>query len=118
MLYLIQAGGFVMWFVLLFVFLTLGAAILFARRPEEGKLGFIRAMSTTTVFTVMGGIMANVSTTLYRVTHIDEIAKSPELPLYVMAGLSESLAPGIVGFGILGIAWLITAVGIRRLAQT
>lgn len=118
MFYLIKAGGFVMWFVLLFGFITLAAAIFFARRPEEGKLGFVRAMSTTTVFTVIGGISANIATTLHRVAYTDEIAKSSEMPLYVMAGLSESLSPAIVGFSILGIAWLITAVGIRRLAQS
>ena len=116
MMYLMRAGGFPMWIVLLFGIIILAAAILFARRPDEGKLGFIRGMSVATVFAVVSGLASNLAATFYKSLHVPEFRA--ELLESVLMGVSESMSPAILGFSILSIVWLITAVGVRRLASS
>jgi hypothetical protein len=116
MSYLMKAGGFSMWVVLLFCIAALGTAVLFARRPKESLLGFFRGLSKATVFTILGGLASNLAATFYNVAH--RFADDPDRALIAMLGVSESLSPAILGFSLLGIAWLITAVGVRRLGAT
>ena len=116
MMYLMTAGGGVMWIILLFGIVLLAAAILFARRPDEGKLGFIRGMSIATVFAILSGVASDIAATFHHVVNVPEFRA--ELVDSVLTGLSESMSPAILGFSILGVAWLITAVGVRRLAAS
>lgn len=116
MMYLMRAGGFPMWIVLLFGIIVLAAAILFAWRPDEGKLGFIRGMSMATVFAILSGVSADLAATFYKVTRVPEFRA--ELVESVLSGLSESMSPAILGFSILSIVWLVTAMGVRRLAAS
>ncbi len=48
-----RAGGFPMWIVLTFGLIALGASLLFAKRPDEAKIGFIKAMSIATVKAIL-----------------------------------------------------------------
>ncbi len=111
-----RAGGFVMWVVLLFGGVTLGASLLFAWRPDEGKIGFIKAMTVATVFSVLSAIAADFGAVMSKVPKHPEWSKSPEIHLIVMTGLGESTAPAILGFTILSLVWVVTAVGIRKLS--
>ena len=118
MMYLMRAGGQPMWFVLLFGIITMVAATIFAFRPDEGRLGFVRGMTWATVFVVLSGVAAALAATFHKVASTPEWQEGMNIVLYPMAGFSESLSPMILGFSMLAIAWLITAIGIRRLSST
>jgi hypothetical protein len=112
-----RAGGWPMWVVLLYGLITLVAAGFFAARPEEPKIAFIRAMSTATVFAVLGGVASCLGAVMANIPNNPEFAKSPELHLIIMVGFGESLAPAILGFVLLSLVWVVTAAGVRRLAR-
>lgn len=116
MMNLMRLGGYSMWIVLLFGIILLVATILFVRRPEEGKLGFIRGMTVANIFAILSGIAGNLAATFNHAGFQTE-ANTVEAAASAMVGFSESLSPASLGFSVLAIAWLITAVGIRRLAM-
>ncbi len=115
MLNLIREGGFVMVFVLGFGIATLVAAILFAVRPAQRKLPFIKGMGYATLFAVLSGICADFGATFHHL--IDRYAEKPDWYFYMLLGLGESMAPGIVGFTLLSLSALMSAIGARRLAK-
>jgi len=116
MLTFMQAGGFPMWIILVFGLITLVAAGRFAYRPAEVDLGFLRAMTAATVFAALTGVTAALGAVFTQVPNHPEWSKSPDLVLIVMTGLGESTAPLSLGFAIVSLAWVLTAVGTRRLA--
>jgi hypothetical protein len=105
-----MAGGWSMWIVLIFGLATLVAAAVFVFRRDLGKLALVRALTLATVFAVCTGLCANVAAVM---THA---AGRTDIPVHVMVmqGLAESLAPGILGFTMLSVGWLLVAVGTRR----
>ena len=111
-----REGGYAMWVVLLFGGITMTAAVIFALRPREEQLGFIRGMSTATVFAIISGVAADLGATFHNVANREESHNFPDLAVHTMVGLSESMSPAILGFTMLGIVWFIMAVGLRRLA--
>ena len=106
-----------MWVVLLFGLIALVAAGLFAFRPDERKIAFIRAMSAATTFAVLSGVASDIGAVMHKVPQHPEWSKSPELHLIVMMGIGESMAPAILGFTLLALVWMVAAVGVRRLAH-
>jgi len=112
-----RAGGVPMWFVLLFGVLALIAAGFFAWRPEPRKIDAIKALSIATVFSIASAIVSDIAAVGSKVPANPEWAHSPDLPLIVMQGVSESMAPGILGFSILSLVWLVMSVGHRRLGR-
>lgn len=104
-----------MFVVLLFGGLTMATAAVFVWRPAERHVATIRSLSTATVFSVLTGLASNLAAVFSHVPTHPEWSKSPEMPLIVMTGLAESLAPVLLGFAMLTLAWGITAVGLRRL---
>ena len=115
MLNFFKAGGWSMIVVLLFGLLTLASAAAFMRKPEERHIGMIRGLSVATVFAILSGITANLAAVFSNVPSHPKWSQSPDLHLIVMAGLGEALTPCILGFTMLSLAWLVTAVGVRRL---
>ena len=109
-----KAGGWSMWFVLLLGLGALVSAILFLARSDLRKLSLVRALSLATVFAIASGLCANVAAVFSNTATEEELAHSPDLHLYVMRGLAEAAAPGILGFTMLSIGWLLVAVGTRR----
>ena len=112
-----KAGGAPMLVVLLLGLFTLAAAIAFMRKPQERHIGMIRGLSVATVFGVLGSMTANVAAVFSHVPANPKWSHSPDLPLIVMMGLGEALTPSILGFTMLSLAWLVTAVGVRRLGK-
>jgi hypothetical protein len=110
-----QAGGFPMWIVLLLGLASLVSAGLFAFKPDERKVGFIRGLSNATVFSVLSGVTADFATVCHHVPNNPEWAKSPEIHLIVMMGIAESLTPAIMGFTMLSLVWMMVGIGHRRL---
>ncbi len=117
MMEFMRAGGWAMWVVLLFGLISLVAAALFAYRPDERKIGFIRAMSASTLFSILSGVSADLAAVMSKVPAHPEWSKSPDLHLIIMTGIGESLAPAVLGFTMLSLVWMIAAVGVRRLGQ-
>lgn len=111
MVELMKAGGWSMWIVLLFGLATLVAAGFFVFRRDLGKLALVRALGLATLFAIATGLCANVAAVL---TNAPEHAPDGHLVEAVMLGLAEALAPGILGFTMLSISWLLVAVGTRR----
>jgi len=112
-----QAGGWGMWFVLIFGVLTLGAALVFAFRPDTRRVAAIRDLTLATVFSTVAGIVSGFAAVGSKVPANPEWANSPKIHLIVMQGISESLTNGILGFTILALSWMVMAVGHRRLAR-
>jgi hypothetical protein len=108
-----MAGGVSMWFLLLFGALTLAGAVLFARRPDATRLGAVKALSVATLCSVGAGTASDFAAVGYNVPQ--HFADEPNIHMIVLTGIAESMSPAILGFAILSIAWLIVAVGHRRL---
>jgi len=112
-----RAGGFSMWVVLLFGMITLVLAGLFVWRPSHRRVAVLRGLTVATCFAVLSGLSANVAAVMFKVPSRPEWAHSPDIHLIVMTGIGESLTVAILGFTILALAWLMTAVGQRRLVE-
>ncbi len=110
-----QAGGFVMFFVLGFGALAIAAGVYFARSPDDRRLGLVRALSRTTLFSMLAGIATDFAAVFHNVPNHPEWLEGTSLPMVVMTGFAEALAPAILGFTLLALASLVTAVGMRRL---
>jgi hypothetical protein len=115
MIQFMRAGGFPIWIVLLFGLITLVVAGLFVWRPDERKHGMLRGMTMATQYSIWTALFSCLAAVMFKVPQTPEWAKSPDLPLIVMTGIGESLTPCILGFTILSLAWLLGAVGKRRL---
>jgi hypothetical protein len=110
-------GGWAMWFVLTFGTITLAAAAGFARWPTEGRHRAVAAFSRATGFAIASAVSLNLAAVGSKVPNIPELANDPRVHLIVMEGVSESLAPAILGFTLLSFAWIVVAVGERRWAR-
>jgi hypothetical protein len=116
MLDLLREGGGPMLFVVIFGVLTFLAAATFAARGDRRRVGFITWMGMATLLSVGGGICADLAAVGHHglgrcvEKHIDPAA-------CLLVGMAESMAPGIVGFTLLSLAGMLTAVGMSRTAR-
>lgn len=108
-----MGGGFSMWFVLLFGAFTLAAAIGFMRRPDPRRALIVRSFTWATTFSIASGVCLNLATVGSQVPARLEWANSTKIHLIIMQGIAESLAPAILGFMLLSLAWTLVAVGQR-----
>ena len=110
MVELMKAGGWSMWIVLIVGLATMVSAGVFVFRRDARKLALVRALTLATVFAIVTGLCANVAAVM------TYAASGPDVPVHVvvMQGLAEALAPGVLGFTMLSIGWLLVAVGTRR----
>jgi hypothetical protein len=76
----------------------------------------VRSFSGATAFSIVSGVCLNLATVGSKVPAGLEWENRPKLPLIVMVGIAESLAPAILGFMLLSLAWTVMAVGYRRLS--
>jgi hypothetical protein len=111
---LIRAGGWSMWFVLLNGGAALVAAAVFVWKADLRRLALVRALTWSTVFSVLSGLCANFVAVMWHCSRREELAHAPDLHLTVMEGLGEAVTPGILGFAMLSLVWLMVAVGTRR----
>jgi hypothetical protein len=110
-------GGWGMWFVLAFGLITLAAAMGFARRPRPEGEPAVRSFSRATSFSAISSVCLNLAAVGSKVPNAPGIDQHPKVHFVVMVGISESLAPAILGGTLLSFAWLVMAVGQRRLAR-
>jgi hypothetical protein len=116
MIDLLREGGGPMLFVLVFGGLTLAAAVAFAARGDRRRLGFITWMGLATALSIAGGVSSDLAAVGHHglsrclEQHIEPAA-------CLLIGMAESMAPGIVGFTLLSLAAMLTAVGMSRTAR-
>lgn len=118
MLEFMREGGFQMFIILALGIASLASASAFAWRPDPRKVESIRALASAVLFATIAGIVTDISAVMHKVPANPEWAHSPDLTLIVMTGIGESMAPGILGFSVLSIQWLLVAYGFRRLARS
>jgi hypothetical protein len=105
------AGGFIMWVLALDGVLVLSVAIDFARRPIAGKLERIYSLSRALTWSMVVGVAADLMAVGTKVPHNPAWAKSPDLPLLILEGFAESMAPLILGGALLSTVSLLVAAG-------
>ncbi|MEY2932905.1 MAG: hypothetical protein RL033_3654 [Pseudomonadota bacterium] len=115
--HLMQDGGWGMWFVLTFGLITLAAAVGFALRPRPGGEAAVRSFSRATTFSILSTVCLDLAVGGSHIANGPAFANHPKIHLVVLEGIAESLAPAILGCTLLSLAWLVMAVGQRRLAR-
>jgi hypothetical protein len=101
---------------------TLSAAAWFAVRGERRSLGFIQWMCRATLYATLVGFASNFGAVGHHVSGM--MTGEWKLPpgnegvtptVALLMGFGESMAPGIIGFALLSMASLLTAIGHRRM---
>ena len=115
MLELLKEGGVPMLFVVAFGLLTFAAAAMFAARGDRRRLGFIAGMGVATLLSVLGGISADLAAVGHHGP--ERCGTRIDLPGCLLIGFAESMSPGIVGFTLLSLAAMLTAVGLSRASR-
>jgi hypothetical protein len=112
MLNFFLAGGFPMWFTLIFGVLAMVAAGSFVRRGRPKSLAVVRALTAATAFIAIAGTSADFTAAMWKIAR--RFGDEPKVYLIVMQGLGEAATPITLGFALLSMAWLLVAVGVRR----
>jgi hypothetical protein len=115
MVQLIIAGGWVMFVLLILLAVLLVVAVQFARNASAHRLSIIRALTTAVTFCTIGGVASDLAAVGYHVSHNPDWLKDA-LP-NVLAGFAESMAPAVLAFPLLAIAWILVAFGVRRMPR-
>jgi hypothetical protein len=93
---------------------SLGLALSLALRPGERQLAVLRPLSVSTVFASVAALCAGVGVCLKNVADGLQQAAAPATTVLLVAGLAEAVAPAMLGFSLLAVAWLLAAVGLRK----
>ena len=111
--YYLRAGGYTTWILLVLGIVLAIAAARFIRGATPRRLAFLRAGSVAYVLFMFGGVFTNVTVVLWAVTR----HRAPGTPIEVdvlLQGLGEAITPAGLGLSILGMVWLMIAIGVRR----
>ena len=117
-MWLIIAGGVPMLFVAVFGLVSIAAAARYAYAPGDGRFSHIAALCASVAFASLAGFAADLMTVAVTVSGTDEWSSAGNLPVYVLAGFGESMAPLILGFSMVAGAAILTAIGLRRAPAT
>ena len=115
MLDFIRAGGYIM-----FVLLAIGIPLVvtgakFARNADPQRLSLVRALTVALAFAAISGVAADLMAVAMHVAEEVDWLKAP-LP-YVLAGFGESMTPAILAGSLASVAWILVAVGVRRMPR-
>jgi hypothetical protein len=110
MLTLIRNGGFPMFFIVIFGAIGLATSAWYAYRPNGRSYAFIIWMGSTTFFATLLGLAADIGATCYHVA-VAAVQSEPLWHAHLVEGLAESMSPPIMGFALLAMMSLLTAVG-------
>jgi hypothetical protein len=112
------AGGFPMVFVLVFGGVAIASAGRFAMQPVAGGARSIVAYGAAVAFTSIAGLAVDLAAVGYNVVeHPEWAAEAGGIGAVALMGLGEALSPVILGFALLAVTSLLTAVGLRRLPE-
>ncbi|HEY1547418.1 MAG TPA: hypothetical protein VGG28_06350 [Kofleriaceae bacterium] len=115
MLRFIISGGWVMFVLLALAIPLLVAAGKFAKNASPQGLSVIRTLSAAMIFMAIAGVTSDLATVGSKVSDNPEWLKEP-LP-YLLGGFAESMTPAIVASGLLSVAWMLVAFGVRRMPK-
>jgi hypothetical protein len=113
MMTLIRNGGFPMFFIMAFGLIALSAAGWYAVRPNARSLGVIVWMGAATLFASLMGTVADLGAVAFAVSAMIEKGNKDWVAI-VFEGFAESMSPPIMGFALLSMVALVTAVGKAR----
>jgi hypothetical protein len=109
----IRAGGAPTWIAIILGIVLLVAAIRFLMAAEPRRLAVLRAMSVAYVLIIVGGVATNFTAVFYGV--VEDHERTGKLdPDRLLWGFGEALTTAGLGFTVLGVIWLLIAVGVRR----
>ncbi len=114
MMTLFRNGGFPMFFILAFGFIALAAAGWYAYRPNARSFGFIASMGAATLFATLMGTAADLGTVAFAVASMINHGMKDDWHAVIIEGFAESMSPGIMGFALLAMIAMVTAVGRAR----
>lgn len=110
--------GPVFFFFALVGLVTLAVAIRFAFRPAERTLGLIRPLCAATTYSSLAAFFAGIANGMFALVRVLDSAGDAAAPARVgrmaLGGFAESPIALVLGFGIVSVAWLLVAVGLRR----
>jgi hypothetical protein len=109
------AGGFMMVVVVAAGVPLVVAAATFARNASAHMLSLVRALTTAVVFAAIAGVITDLAAVAKTVPGNPELMKEPLAALLV--GFNEAMAPAVLGFSLITIAWILVAFGVRRMPQ-
>jgi hypothetical protein len=113
--YFWRAGGFGMYQVSAFGLLLLWAAGRFAYRPDEQRLPYLRCLVAATLASIALAVVADVSAVCWAMARMQ--VEAAQWRSLLLVGLFESLTPAALGFGLLSLALVCQALGLRQLAS-
>ena len=111
MIQLMIAGGPLMWPILVLGVVGLATAAWFAWRAEGRVRGFLDGMGRSIACVTVATLALDVMRTLYYAAKAEPAQKA----VLIMQGMGESMSPLVLGFGLLTLIHLLTAIGQRRL---
>ena len=106
---------FFMVVIIVFGFTALLNAGRFAWAPGPSRLPYLLALGAAIFFAGIAGTAADLMAVSIKVPANPEWANSPDLPLILLMGIGESLAPTVLSMGLLIAHSLLIALGLRRL---
>jgi hypothetical protein len=115
MLTLIREGGFPIYAVLLFGLLDLLMAGVFAARGDRRCVGTIVALGVATALSILGAVASDIAAVGHHALSVCDPRAG--LPACLLTGLAESMSPAIVGFTLLSLVAMLTALGLSRSAR-
>jgi hypothetical protein len=104
------AGGFPMVFIAVFGLLALAGAGRYA--AVGGPVAPVLAYAAAVGFASLAGVAVDVASTLRNVVPLE--VEPEQMARMLLMGVGESLSPAIVGFAVLAVVSLLTAIGLRR----
>jgi hypothetical protein len=103
-------AGIIAKLTIFIVFAPLVMGVLYAIKPSERKLAFMRPLSLAAIFAALSGTCLGVINVLMGATEHPQGVSSA----HALLGLAETLVALFVGFGCQTVAWLCVAIGMRR----
>ena len=107
-------GFFFLAFIVVVGLATLGIAVSIAIKPGERKLALFRPLSVSTVLAIISSVAAGVGFALRRAAEGPEVPGSAEATRIMLVGFAEAMAPAVLGFAVLSVAWLFVTMGLRK----
>jgi len=109
---LFREGGWSMFMVVGLGLVALATAAFYAARPDAKHEGFLKWMSRAVLWSILAGMCSDLATVFHATNGIEDTNLRTQI---TMVGAAESLSPGIMGFVLLSLVAMLTAVGRRRL---
>jgi hypothetical protein len=107
------SGGFPMLFIAVFGSVALAGALRFALQPAPGRVGPVVAYGLAVGLAAVAGVAVDLATVARFAS--GEAIDPDQRARIVLVGVSEALSPAVLGFAVLSVVALITAIGLRRM---